>query len=493
MDQSRDYWPAQGWRTSTPEEQGIDSELLARILSFVRQHELHIHSMLIIRHGYAVVDAYFYPFPPNTMHDLASCTKSFTATLIGIAIDKGFIKSVKQPVISFFPDKKITHVNDLKKELTLEHLLTMTSGLACYSEPGEPTLTEMRQSPNWAQYVLDLPMIEPPGTRFEYCSPGSHLLSVIVQETTGMNTLAFAQEHLFGPLGIAAVWPVDPQGVNYGWGDLHMSPHNMAKLGYLYLHKGQWENQTVVSSQWVAMATKRQSSPPSVFSSAYEYGYGYGYHWWLFTPDMYYADGRGGQMILVVPEADIVAVFTGGLSIDEMLKRDEMLTSLVMPSIKSIAPLPANPDGVALLESSIRQAILPQNEPGQLLALPPIARQVSGKTYLLEDDMHGWQTFSFVFREQHEALFLPTIGGISYELQLGLEDVFHLNPRARYGLPAALKGEWKHDNVFTLHWDEVANINRWQIDFTFEDDKVTIRMQEPSRPGGTIIHGRTEK
>ena len=310
MEQSGEYWPADGWRTSTPEEQGMDSELLVQACNFARQHELHIHSLLIIRHGYAVVDTYFHPFRPGIMHDLASCTKSFTATLIGIAIDKGFITSIKQPVIDFFPNNRAANINNLKKELTLEHLLMMTSGMACYNEPGEITLREMLQSPDWRQFVLDLPMIEPPGARFEYCSPGSHLLSAIVRETTGMSTMAFAQENLFGPLGINAVWPEDPQGINHGWGDLHMTPRDMAKLGYLYLHNGQWGGRTIFSSQWVSAATTKHSIPPAGPSPIR----GYDYQWWLFTPEIYYADGRGGQMIIVVPEADVVAVTTAGLS-----------------------------------------------------------------------------------------------------------------------------------------------------------------------------------
>ncbi|HEY91682.1 MAG TPA: serine hydrolase [Dehalococcoidia bacterium] len=489
MKQLEDYWPVGRWRTSTPEEQGMDSELLVQTCNFARQHGLHIHSLLIIRHGYAVVDAYFHPFLPGTMHDLASCTKSFTATLIGIAVDKGFIKSVKQPVLGFFPNNRVANLTDLKKELTLEHLLTMTSGMACYNEPGEITLREMFQSPDWRQFVLDLPMIEPSGTRFEYCSPGSHLLSAIVRETTGMSTLAFAREYLFGPLGIDAVWPEDPQGINHGWGDLHMTPHDMARLGYLYLHKGQWENRTIVSPQWVSAATKKHSSPPAGPSPIH----GYGYQWWLFTPEIYYADGRGGQMIIVVPEADVVAVTTAGLSDDEKQRLDEMLISFIIPSIRSSTPLPVNPDGVAQLESGIRQPILYRDEPERPPVLPPAAQQITGQTYLLESNILGWREFSFIFNELEEALFLPAIGSESYEFRLGLDNVFRLNPEARFGLPAMLKGKWHQPDTFTVYWDEVANINRWQMDFTFEGDSVTIQAQESSWHGGVTVNGKLKK
>jgi len=103
------YWPTEGWRTSTPEEQGMDSERLAAALDFLQEHreEYHIHSMLIIRHGYIVADVYFYPFAPGMMHDITSDTKSFTSTLIGIAIDEGYIESVEQPVLDIFPERTV--------------------------------------------------------------------------------------------------------------------------------------------------------------------------------------------------------------------------------------------------------------------------------------------------------------------------------------------------------------------------------------------------
>jgi len=297
----REYWPIRGWQTSTPEEQGVDSELLARACDFVMENGLHIHSMLIIRHGYVVADVYFHPFTPDTLHDLASCTKSFTSTLVGIAIDKGYIKGVKQPVLDLLQERDVACVDARKKAMTLEDLLTMRSGLACYAEPGEITLREMDQSPDWTKFTLDLPMIEPPGTRFEYCSPASYLLSAIIQESTGMTSLDFAHKHLFEPLGITeAIWPVSPQGINHGWGDLHLAPHDMAKLGYLFLNNGQWDGKQILSSEWIATATSKHSTPPN--------SYGYGYQWWLFSPGIYVADGRGGQQIIVVPECRHIAV-----------------------------------------------------------------------------------------------------------------------------------------------------------------------------------------
>ena len=155
----------------------------------------------------------------------------------------------------------------------------------------------MMASPDWVQFALDLPMGTEPGTLYNYCNLNPHLLSAIIQETTGMSALAFAQEHLFGPLGVSdVIWPPGPQGNNRGWGELKLAPHDMAKLGYLFLNEGLWDGQQVVSAAWVKAATS---------------GGSYGYQWWLKPSGFYFATGVGGQEIWVLPARDMVVVMTG--------------------------------------------------------------------------------------------------------------------------------------------------------------------------------------
>ena len=133
--ESATYWPTTGWQTSTPEQQGMDSEKLAEALDFLQEEDVNIHSLLIIRNGYVVTDAYFYPFANGSVHDVASVTKSFTATLIGMAISEGHIAGVEQPVLEFFPERTVANVDANKKAMTLEDLLTMRSGFECVNEP----------------------------------------------------------------------------------------------------------------------------------------------------------------------------------------------------------------------------------------------------------------------------------------------------------------------------------------------------------------------
>ena len=165
---SPDYWPTHGWRSKTPEEQGMDSELLVNMLGFIQEQDYDMHSVTIVRHGYLILDAAIYPFDHGSKHNIHSCTKSITSALIGIAIEQGYIESVEQPVLSCFPDRMAANLDAHKEAMTLEYLLTMASGLECrdsyrYIWSG---LTQMMQTDDWIQFMLDLPMAEPPGSQF---------------------------------------------------------------------------------------------------------------------------------------------------------------------------------------------------------------------------------------------------------------------------------------------------------------------------------------
>ena len=483
-----DYWPTEGWRTTTPEEQGMDSQRLAQAIDYLKeQDDFNIHSLLIIRSGYIVTDAYFHPFAQGSLHDIASVTKSFMSTLIGIAMDKGYIESTEEHVLDFFPERTVANLDANKGAMTLEDLLTMRSGLECINQPTEVTLEQMMASPDWVQFALDLPMAAEPGTRFVYCSPNVHLLSAIIQEATGMSALAFAQEHLFGPLGVSdVIWPPGPQGNNWGWGEMKLGPHDMAKLGYLYLNEGLWDGQQILSSAWVKAATS-SVQPVSI-------GY-YGYLWWLTSVphDLYRADGRGGQTILVLPQQNLVVVTTGGGGRDLNRVLETLLTAHIVPAIESATPLPANPDGLASLESKIEDAAAPEKvQPELVPPLPEMARQVAGQTFFLDDNPYGLLSVSLTFPEDAEAvLSLGFADGNQTDWLIGLDNVSRFSA-GRYGLTAAAKGWWETDNAFVLHLDEIGNIDQRRISASFEGDQVTLQIQDLTGLGGVTLVGRLE-
>lgn len=477
-----DYWPTEGWRTSTPEEQGMDSAKLAEMMDYLQGPKgFDIHSLLIIRNGYVVTDATFYPFAQDSLHDLASVTKSFMSTLVGIAIDQGTIEGVEQPVLDFFPERTVANLDANKQTMTLEDLLTMRSGFNCINQPTEVTLSEMRASPDWSQFALDLPMTAEPGTRYVYCSPNSHLLSGIIQETTGMSALAFAQEHLFGPLGISdVIWPADPQGNNWGWGDMKLAPHDMTKLGYLFLNEGRWDGLQVVSSAWVEAATSGSS---------------YGYQWWLKPSGFYFATGVGGQEIWVLPDRDMVVVMTGASGGGGAgAWGDQLMNSHIIPLADSTASLPPNPGGVAALESNIQVAAAQvEVQPEAVSPLPEIAQRVAGQTFVMDSNPVGLQSFSLTFPEEAEAMLsLSFNDGNHIEWLIGLDNVLRFSPGLQ-GLPSGAKGWWESDNVFVVHREEIGSSRSREegISATFEENEVTLQIE--ATDGVLTITGRLEE
>lgn len=345
---SVNIYQTEGWQTSTPEEQGMRSQMLAEMMEHIKKNSFNIDSILIVRNGYVVLDAYFYPYSRGQKHIIHSCTKSIMSALIGIAIDKGYIQNVDQPITDFFPDKELANMDDLKKSITLENLLMMASGLKCrdsylYRWVG---LFEMRNSNDWAQYVLDLPMAEAPGEKFEYCSGVSYLLSVIIQNTTKMKTLDFARKHLFDPLGIIDVgWETSPQGIDIGYGEMWLKPHDMAKIGWLYLNKGRWGNKQILPSAWIEVST-RGHIDATLFDQ-------YGYQWWVDSAGYYMAVGYKGQRIFVVPEKNLVAVFTGDQTGGGGLISKYLLDFYIIPAASSPDSLPSITEEQARLDALV--------------------------------------------------------------------------------------------------------------------------------------------
>ena len=344
------YWPNAGWRTSTPEEQGMHSEKLSDMLEKTLREKYSIDSITIIRNGHMVLDAYFYPFKKDSKHIIHSCTKSITSAAFGIAVDKGYIKSLEQHVIEIFPEKEFANLDDDKKAITLKNLLTMTSGLNTedsyiYRWKG---LNDMVQKKDWVQYVLDRPMAEKPGTRFEYSNCVTFLLSAIIQKTTKQKTFDFMKNYLFGPLGITDVkWATAPEGINVGYGRMWLTPHDMAKIGWLYLNKGRWGDQQIISEKWVKDSTQKH-----FYATLFD---GYGYQWWI-SPDKFYAAvGYGGQFIFVVPKKNMVVVFTSTLESNDFYLPENLLNKFIMTAAASDTPLPGYSKQTARLNSVINK------------------------------------------------------------------------------------------------------------------------------------------
>jgi CubicO group peptidase (beta-lactamase class C family) len=480
-----EYWPTRSWRLSSPEAQGMDSGALADAFGYIRQRQIPIHSLLIVRNGYLVLDAYFWPFQDHQLHDLASVTKSVTSTLVGIAIAQHKLDGVKQPLLLVFDRKGIANRDPRKDRVTLEHLLTMTSGLDCRFDRGEITLSQMMASSDWVQFMLNRKMVAEPGSHYEYCSPGMHLLSGVIARATGTIGSAYAGRELFLPLGIDELaWPADRQGNEYGWGDLHLQPRDMAKIGHLWLKGGRWEERQIVAVDWMRAAVQVHSHPG--FSRGQEYGYSF----WLYperNPPVFEGLGRGGQRISVVPGANLVVVFTGGGF------EPGDIGNFIGRALKSSEPLPEDPVASARLDAAVRGATRPPPA-GQTPSLPALAKVISGRTYVLNANPIGIKSLSLSFPGGAEALIrLKLRDRTDGPRPAGLDNVPRISPNGRFGLPVAVRGAWESDSIFTLDYDEVGNINSYRIRLTFSGRRVNAEITERTGLANARTSGTTGK
>ncbi len=248
------------------------------------------------------------------VHTLQSVTKSVTATLIGIAIRRGEIPGVDTPVFELLSDYDLDPVDPRVRDATLEDLLTMRLGIE-WHETDRPlddtnTTLQLEKSENWVQFALGQPADADPGVKWAYNSGASHLMSAIIQQATGLTTAEYAEENLFGPLGITEYyWKRDPQGLPDTEGGLYLAAEDLARIGLLYLQDGVWEGERLLPEGWVVAATARQVA--DIAPNNPNWNWGYGYQWWRLDAsglDVWAGLGFGGQNLIVIPERGLVGV-----------------------------------------------------------------------------------------------------------------------------------------------------------------------------------------
>jgi hypothetical protein len=389
-------------------------------------------------------------------------------------------------MVSFFSEYEIANLDARKQELTIRHLASMANGLdSVCKENDEGTLQEMVATADFVHFALDRKMLYEPGTHFCYDSPGMHLLSAILQQATGMTALDFARQNLFEPLGIQdALWEADPQGFSDGWGDLYLHPHDMAKIGYLWLNGGVWDGKQIVSREWVKAAVT-----PQMTETGEEDVYGYG--WWLSRdndPFVYSANGRGGQHIKIVPEWNLIAVTTGGgfdfAEIDPLL----------LPTLVNMEkPLPANPEGVAQLQAAVMtvaQPPAPGSPSGAVAPLPDTARRISGKIFVFEPNPINVETLVLEFDDSDEAtLYTKSFGSVQVvSVPIGLDGVYRMS-LGDHNLPQGYRGYWADNQTFVLEHDNIANNDHATYQARFEGDRVLLGGQETAHELGMQFEG----
>lgn len=338
----------EGWETSLFSMENMEQSNIDQFLSR-RQNGYYpkIHSIIIIKNGKLVLEEYFKGIPyhwpytygqeiqfkRSTLHHNASITKSFISILIGIAKEEGFISNLNEKPFDFFPEyDSYLNWNDLKSKITLEDLLSMTAGFQ-WQEDGESFFSLIYPTDDWIKSSFDLSVIHTPGTYWDYFSPGPDILGAVISKASGIQLSQFAKQYLFDPMGITDVsWHITPTGRAFGGGCHRMKPIDMAKIGYLIINNGNWHGKQILSPSWISESTT-------------EHNIDYGYLWWKFDIkrdnswiESTVAAGFGGQRIYIIPDLDLVVVFTAGYyDTDEAVlggrHTHEIIENYIVPSV----------------------------------------------------------------------------------------------------------------------------------------------------------------
>ena len=332
----------------------LGAETAARVVAGVLDGTWpDVHGVLLYQGGRLVLEEYFYGYGPERPHQLRSATKSVVSALVGAAVARGALRGADEPVLPRLPYGPLAayaHPDPRKARLTLGDLLTMRPGLACDDHddrsPGRETV--LYDTPDWVKATLDLPMAADPGTAAHYCSGAVAVAGRMVERAVGATLPAFADTVLFRPLGVAPGtwrWDYTLTSANRGFAQLHLRPRDMLKLGLLYASGGRWRGREVLPAAWVTASL----APQTQLEHA-----GYGYYWWrpwlrvvplgaggtegetrvAFNA----AQGNGGQKIYIVPQYDLVAVFTGGAYNADGAPPNAIMATVILPRLAAARP-----------------------------------------------------------------------------------------------------------------------------------------------------------
>jgi CubicO group peptidase (beta-lactamase class C family) len=428
---------------STPEAQGIPS---AAVLSFIQAADQQIdavHSFMLVRHGRVVAEGWWSPYAAQIPHTMFSLSKSFTSTAVGLAISEGKL-SLDDPVVKFFPDDAPAQPDANLKALRVRDLLIMCSGqlsnsISAFSFTTNEVLTKE---------FFEMPVEHKPGTYFFYNSPGSYMLSAIVQKVTGQTELDYLKPRLFEPLGIEnPSWAMSAQGICLGGYGLSIRTEDIARFGLLYLNKGYWQGKQLVPAAWVAAATARQTSNGSDPNSDWEQGYGY--QFWRARHNIFRGDGAFGQFCIVIPEKDAVVAITSGTK--DMAGVMNLVWDKLLPAMRNHR-LPADPENSKKLSDAL--AHLTMHLPTGSAA--PAAAPMSGRKYIFPANDQRLESAALTFGPKGNAATLVLqINGVEQKIVCG--DGAWTTGRMTFApdivekaeeQPVAASGAWTEDGVY---------------------------------------------
>lgn len=336
----KNVWPTDVWQAADPVSLGMDADQLSGLESEITANYGNMNGIVIVKNGFLTYEKYFNGCGPDDAQHVASVTKTVLSVLVGMAVKAGLIRDVNQKVLDFFPEYTLDRDHPIKKEITLRHLLTMTAPYP-FEDWQEP-LDKLCMQPDWVEYTLQmLGENGEPGV-FKYSTAGAHLLSAILTRATGQSAREFANEVLFGPIGMRTIpdypmenfgfdelfgakvkgWVKDPsRNSTGGWG-LTLTPRDMARFGLLCLNRGMWDGRELVPESWMLESTAMNPNH-------------YGYLWWLREEEgisVYMAMGDGGNVICCIPDKELVIAIASGF-IMQPRDRWELIKEKILPAV----------------------------------------------------------------------------------------------------------------------------------------------------------------
>jgi CubicO group peptidase (beta-lactamase class C family) len=394
---------------TTPESQGVDSEAIEAFVLHAVEHDLQLHSLMVLRHGNVVAEGWWAPYSAPQRHMMFSVSKSFTAAAIGIAEAEGRL-SVDDEVLSFFPSYATDAVRANVAGLQVKHLLAMATGHAV------DTMGLMTALPDsdWVKVFLEVPLVYPPGTHFLYNSGASFMLAAIITARTGQSVLEYLEPRLFQPLGIETPpWQNTPRGINLGSSGLRVRTEDLAKLGQLYLQRGTWDGQQLLTEEWVDRASSVHADN-SVAETNPDSTLGYGYQFWRSRHNSYRADGAFGQFSLILPDLDLVVAITEGTTNAQTTLN--AVWDLILPGVHA-ETLPENTAANARLSDALATLEVPV--PVFLAADPERASVVADREIELPFNTLGLTSASVRFDDAAVHLTVTSSEGWSETLPAG--------------------------------------------------------------------------
>ncbi|MCP3904907.1 MAG: serine hydrolase [Planctomycetes bacterium] len=476
------------WRRSTPEAQGVHSEILLRGLRRIRAEDLDTHGLVIIRNDHVILECYVHPYGPDTLHNVKSVSKSVMSSLAGIALREGVIDSLDQRVQEFFPEHFGDDADPRKRRIAIRHLLTMTSGLDL--DENGPIMQGIFGSGDWIGATFARPMAGEPGERFVYSTPLTHTFSGILTRASGLSAFDFARVHLFGPLGIERVqWTTGPDGYSFGGSEVFMTPRDMAKFGVLYLHRGRWRDRQVIPEAWVEVSTRNRLQGDLATRASYGYG------WWPNQKGRFGAIGWGGQGIGIDPKHDLVAVGTAGGSgsFGELFHHLDDYEP-------SNEPLPPDPEAVAALQRLVHDLAHPAPRP--VPEPPALAKTVSGRRYELDANPRGMRDIMFDFPGAGPGAGDSTVARVTARtaigdlvMDIGLDGIDRISDLGALGhMPegnrAANHGAWTADDTFTIDGHELGNPMHSRTVVVFTGDEIEVTSVSRPLMRRLVVTGR---